>query len=150
MYGISHRGAGMYARLGTETAAHCASPHQLIAMLFDGAACAIAMARHQLVQKNIKAKGESIAKAVDIVSNGLQAALDPAAAGAEGEALVGNLAELYGYIVRRLTYANLHNDVAALDEAARLLENVASAWREIDPAGRPAAPGAPVLLAAAA
>ncbi len=33
-------------------------------------------------------------------------------------------------------YANLHNDVAALDEAARLLESVASAWREIEPDAR--------------
>lgn len=150
MYGISHRGAGMYARLATETAAHCASPHQLIAMLFDGAACAIAMAGHHMAQKNIKAKGDSIAKAVDIVSNGLQAALDPEAAGAEGAALAADLAELYGYIVRRLTYANLHNDLAALDESARLLENVASAWREIDPARCQSAPNDPQLMAAAA
>jgi flagellar protein FliS len=45
---------------------------------------------------------------------------------------VRNLSALYDYIVQRLFRANLHNDVQALDEADRLLENVASAWREID------------------
>lgn len=130
----SHRGAAMYARMGTETAALSASPHQLITMLFDGAATAIGMARVHMAQQRIKEKGEAISKAIDIVDNGLKASLDPNAGGAEGARLAGNLSALYDYVVRRLLHANLHNDAAALDEAARLLEDVASAWREIAPA----------------
>lgn len=131
----SHRGAAMYARMGTETAALSASPHQLITMLFDGAAAAIGMARLHMEQQRVKEKGESISKAIDIVDNGLKASLDPNAGGAEGARLAGNLAALYDYVVRRLLQANLRNDPAALDEAARLLEDVASAWREIAPTG---------------
>lgn len=133
----SHRGAATYARLGTETAALSASPHQLITMLFEGAASAIAMARVHMAQRHIKEKGETISKAINIVDNGLKAGLDPVAGGPEGERLVANLSALYDYIVRRLLQANLHNDVGALDEAARLLEDVASAWKEIG--GGPAA-----------
>lgn len=128
------RGAAMYARLGVETAALSASPHQLIAMLFEGAAGAIAMARLHVEQGNIAGKGAAISKAIAIVDSGLKASLDPAAGGAPGAQLVSNLSQLYDYVVRRLMFANLHNDTAALDEAARLLESIGSAWRDIAPA----------------
>jgi len=125
-------GAGAYARVGVETGAMSASPHQLICMLFDGAASAIGMARHHMASGESGPKGTAISKAIAIVDNGLKAALDAKAGGAEGETLVANLSALYGYIIQRLLHANLRNDAEALDEAARLLENLASAWREID------------------
>ncbi len=125
-------GANAYARLGVETQAMSASPHQLICMLFDGAVRAIAMARHHMASGDVAAKGNAISKAVSIVDNGLKASLDAKAAGPAGEGLVANLSALYDYVIRRLLQANLHNDAQALDEAEALLENVASAWREID------------------
>jgi flagellar protein FliS len=134
MYTPSHSystGANAYARIGTETGAMSASPHQLITMLFDGAKTAITMARHHMASGDIVAKGNAISKAINIVDNGLKASLDARAAGEAGAALVGNLSALYGYIVQRLLYANLRNDPQALDEADGLLENIASAWREI-------------------
>jgi len=129
-------GAGAYARVGVETTAMSASPHQLIVMLFDGARTAIAMARHHMASGETEAKGHAISKAIGIVDNGLKAALDAQAAGEAGAELVGNLSALYDYVVRRLFQANLRNDVQALDEAGQLLENVASAWREIDDRNR--------------
>ena len=126
-------GAGAYARIGVEIGAMSASPHQLICMLFDGAKTAIGMARHHMVAGDIGAKGNAISKAVDIVENGLKASLDADAAGAAGAELVKNLTALYDYIVQRLLHANLRNDALALDEADRLLDDIAGAWREIDP-----------------
>lgn len=125
-------GAGAYARVGVETGAMSASPHQLICMLFDGARSTIGMARHHMSRGDIGPKGQAISKAVDIVDNGLRAVLDAKAAGPEGEALVANLSALYGYVIQRLLQANLRNDTQALDEADGLLESIASAWREID------------------
>ena len=69
-------GAGAYARVGVETLAMSASPHQLIAMLFDGAKTAIGMARHHMAAGEIEAKGNAISKAMGIVENGLKASLD--------------------------------------------------------------------------
>ena len=129
-------GAGAYARLGVETSVMSASPHQLITMLFDGAKTAIGMARHHMAAGETQAKGNAISKAIGIVDNGLKAALDADAAGEAGAELVGNLSALYDYVVQQLFRANLHNDVWALDEADRLLENIASAWREIDDRAR--------------
>lgn len=124
-------GAGAYAQVGVEIAAMSASPHQLISMLFDGARSTIGMARFHMSSGALGPKGTAISKAIDIVDNGLKAALDAKAGGAEGEALVSNLSALYGYIIQRLLQANLRNDVEALNEADALLEDIASAWSEI-------------------
>ncbi|VTU22527.1 Flagellar protein FliS [Variovorax sp. PBL-H6] len=124
-------GAGAYARLGVETQAMSASPHQLICMLFDGAITAIGMARHHIAEGDVAAKGRAISKAVGIVANGLKASLDAKAGGAAGAELVANLSALYDYVIRRLLQANLRDDPLALDEAQSLLENVGSAWREV-------------------
>lgn len=136
MYTPAHAynpGASAYARIGTESAAMSASPHQLITMLFDGAKTAITMARHHMANKDIAAKGKAISKAINIVENGLKASLDAEAGGKAGAELVANLSALYDYVTQRLLYANLRNDPALLDEADRLLDNIGSAWREIDP-----------------
>jgi flagellar protein FliS len=110
-----------------------ASPHKLISMLFDGAKTAITMARHHMAEGQIQAKGNAISKAINIVENGLKASLDANAGGPAGAALVADLSDLYDYICQRLMYANLRNDPTLLDEAERLLANLASAWLEIDP-----------------
>lgn len=127
----SHRGASTYTRVGVESAALSASPHQLITMLFDGAADAIAVARYHMVSGRVAQKGMAISKAINIVENGLKAGLDPVAGGPEGERLVQNLDALYAYVIRLLLKGNLDNDFDALDEASRLLDTVGSAWKEM-------------------
>jgi flagellar protein FliS len=137
-------GANAYARVGTEIGAMSASPHQLITMLFDGARTAIGMAQHHLARKETSAKGNAISKAINIIDNGLKASLDAEAGGPAGATLAADLAALYDYINQRLMYANLRNDPALLDEASRLLESIASAWREIGPAPAAAIPDSPL------
>ena len=68
-----------------------------------------------------------------IVDEGLKAPLDAA-----GGALPRTCRALRLRAVR-LTQANLHNDVAALDECVRLLEPVRRAWVAIGPAASAAA-----------
>ena len=126
------RGASAYARVGVETGVMSASPHQLIVMLFDGAQAALRAARLHIQQGNVTEKGKSISKAIDIVNNGLAAGLDRERGGEIAE----RLGSLYDYVVRLLLQANLHNDEQRLDEAARLLEDIGSAWREIAPQAR--------------
>ena len=122
--------------LGVETQAMSASPHQLICMLFDGAATAIGMARHHMAGGDIAAKGKAISKAI-----AHRRQRPEGRAGCEGGRPRGRPSwwsgwpSLYDYVIRRLLQANLHDDPRALDEAEALLENVASAWREIDAGG---------------
>ena len=121
------KGAGAYARVGVESAAMSASPHQLIVMLFDGAQSSIRAARIHMQAGNVAEKGKAISKALDIVNNGLLAALDID----KGGEIAERLAALYDYVVRLLLAANLHNDQESLDQAENLLGEIASAWREI-------------------
>ena len=126
-HGRTATSAGAYHRIGIETDVGGASPHQLVSLLFDGCIDAIVQARGALEQGDPKAKGQAIGRAVRIVEEGLKAGLDLEAGGA----LAADLRALYGYIVLRLTRANLHNDDAALAECQRLIEPVREAWSRI-------------------
>lgn len=121
------RGAQSYARVGLETGVNSASPEKLISMLFDGARTSIARARFAMEQNDIPGRGMAISKAVAIVSEGLRAALNLEAGGE----VAANLQELYIYIERCLLQANLRSDVSKLDEADRLLADIAGAWNEM-------------------
>lgn len=124
-------GVGSYARVGVESGVMSASPHQLITLLFEGAEAAIRTARIHMQQGNTAAKGQALSKALDIVNNGLLAALDRE----KGGELADHLASLYDYIARLLLTANLRNDEISLEEASRLLGDLGSAWREIGRGG---------------
>lgn len=121
--------AGAYRQVGVETATVDASPHRLVQMLFDGFQDSVAQARGALREKRIEAKCRAIGRAVRILEEGLRAGLDLNAGGA----LAADLDALYTYVALRLTHANLHNDAEALEECARLLEPIRSAWTEIGP-----------------
>ena len=57
---------------------------------------------------------------------------------ASGGRIARDLHDLYGYVLRRMTFANLKNDVGVIDECIRLLQPVRDAWNAIEP-GRPVA-----------
>lgn len=124
-----HSLANAYQQIGLETATANATPHKLIEMLFDGFQDALARARGALQARQIEAKGRAIGHAARIVEEGLKAGLNLK----DGGKIAADLDALYAYIGVRLTYANLHNDEAALDECARLMEPVRAAWAEIGP-----------------
>lgn len=127
MYNTS--GVQSYQNIGVESAVMNASPHQLIVMLFDGAYSALIRARLFLDAGQLAEKGQALSKAINIIDNGLKAALNVEAGGE----LSINLASLYEYMVRRLLIANLHNDVEAIVEVENLLNNIADAWKQIGP-----------------
>ena len=120
-----------YRQVGVETGVSTASAHQLVAMLLDGFFDAVAQARGALQAGRIEDKGRAIGRAVRIVEEGLRAGLNLR----DGGEIAANLERLYGYVTRRLTEANLHNDAAALEECAQLIEPVRAAWQAIAPTG---------------
>jgi len=116
-----------YNKVGIESNVTAADPHKLISMLFQGALLAIANAKNGIMRKDIPAKGAAISKAIAIIGEGLNASLDKKVGGD----LAQNLSSLYDYMVMRLVAANLNNDLAALDEVARLLNDLKGAWDSI-------------------
>lgn len=143
MFGSMKSGASVYAKVGVETDVLAASPHKLIAMLFEGADVALGKAVQQMANRDIAGKGASISKAINIIQNGLHASLDMKAGGE----IATNLASLYEYMVAKLLEANLKNSTELVAEVRRLLGEIKSAWSAIDPAAKPAndaaAPSAP-------
>lgn len=135
-----------YGKVGVESGALGADPHKLISMLYQGALLSIANAKNALLRKDIAAKGAAITKAVAIVDEGLSASLDKKVGGELAE----NLASLYAYMSVRLTQANLNNDMGALDEVARLLNDLKGAWESIRPGAATGAPAAEAVPAPAA
>ena len=121
--------ANAYRRVGVETGVSGASPHKLVQMLFDGFQDAVLQARGALAQRSTEAKGNAIRRALGILDDGLMAGLDMQ----RGGQIAANLSVLYAYISVRLTHANIHNDDEALDECARLIEPIRTAWIEIGP-----------------
>lgn len=121
--------ASLYQTVQVDTGVAGATPHQLVAMLFDGFIAACSQARGAVQTGNVALKGRALGRAVRIVEEGLRAGLNMR----EGGNLARDLNELYGYITMRLTHANLHNDEAAIAECQGLVQPLLQAWTAIAP-----------------
>jgi flagellar secretion chaperone FliS len=119
----------IYSQVGVETRVAGADAHQLVALLFEGYMEALAQARGALREGRRAEKGLALGRAVRIVEEGLRAGLDLRAGGS----LARDLDELYTYLTRRLTLANLRDDDAILDECRRLVLPLQEAWAAIGP-----------------
>ncbi|BFI97085.1 MAG: flagellar export chaperone FliS [Rhodanobacter sp.] len=118
--------SALYQQTGLAGRVEGADPHQLIALLLDGAMERIAQARGHLYRGDVSAKGAAVTKAVAIVGE-LRVSLDHKAGGEVAQ----RLDSLYDYITRRLLFAQLNNDQEALVECMDLLEPVRKGWNGI-------------------
>lgn len=130
MYSKLMKNAAAYSQVGLETGVMSASPHKLISMLLEGAMSSISAARKQMVAGEIEAKSNSIAKAMNIIGEGLKASLDLR----KGGEIAIHLHSLYSYMSGRLFLANLRNQPELLDEVTALLGQIDEAWSQISPA----------------
>lgn len=123
-FGARKPSATTYREVGASTALDGASPHKLVSLLYAALANQIACARGALARRDISEKGRAIAQAVRILEEGLRMPLDMQAGGA----IATNLHNLYEYMMRQLTLANLKNDDTALVECARLTDTLRQSW----------------------
>ncbi len=121
--------ANAYRQVGAHSGVENASPHLLIQMLFDGLFQSLNAARGAMERGEIEEKGRHLGKAVRILQEGLAAGLDLE----KGGELAANLKLLYDHSVKQLTQANVHNNIALVEEVAGVLQPVAQGWREIGP-----------------
>lgn len=124
---VSTRAASAYKRVAAETSVQGADPHQLVDLLFDALLQSLAAARGAMSRGDVQGKGQAIGKAVRIIEEGLKAGLNLKGGGE----IAANLQALYEYSIRRLTQANLRNDIAVIEEVTLLIEPVASSWKLI-------------------
>jgi flagellar protein FliS len=115
-----------YKSVNTQVQAVDASPHRLIQMLLEGGLTRLAQARGAMERGDVGKKGELIGQAISIIG-GLREGLNLELGGE----IAVNLDKLYEYMAMRLLAANLHNDLAAMEEVSGLLRNVKAGWDAI-------------------
>jgi len=120
------RCAQHYRNTGLRAKVSEASPHQLTALLLEGACQRIELATASLERGDLARKGQAIAGACAIIAH-LSQTLDHAAGGD----IADNLSALYDWLLGHLTRANLDNDPAALQDALDVLGGIQSAWAAI-------------------
>lgn len=125
---VSARSASAYKRASVDASVEMASPHQLVTLLFEALQRSLGAASLAMQAGDVSAKCNHISSAIRILEEGLIAPLDLS----KGGELASNLKNLYEYCVGRLVFANAKNDLALLDEVKRLIEPVASGWKQID------------------
>ena len=101
------------------------SKEEILLMLYEGALISLRIARRGIREKNPKLKGEKISKVLAILTE-LDCALDRG----NGGDLAEKMASLYGYMINRLTTANIKNDPEALKEVEQLLGELYEGFKE--------------------
>ncbi|BAJ01398.1 flagellar export chaperone FliS [Shewanella violacea] len=115
-----------YRKVSLDNEIAVASPHRIIQMMFEGALQRIAQSRYAIENTDIANKGLNIGKAIGII-NGLNSSLNMDAGGE----MIGNVSALYDFMLRRLSEANINNDVQALDDVTSILRTIKEGWDAI-------------------
>jgi len=102
------------------------SKGRLIVMLYDGAIRFMKLAIMEMENKNYEAKGRYINKAIDII-NELNIVLDMDTGGE----IAGNLRQLYIFMTKRLSEANIKCDPQLVRDVIKLMEELNQGWKAI-------------------
>ena len=114
-----------YRKVSLESEIAVASPHRVIQMMFAGAIERLVQSRYAIEQNDLANKGVFIGKAVGIIT-GLNNSLNM-----DAGPLANNLSDLYDFMLRRISEANLNNDVTAIDDVIEILRNIKEGWDAI-------------------
>lgn len=107
------------------------SPIELVILVYDRIADKLLLAEAAIAANQRAELGEMVQQIVDLIEQGLMAALDRERGGDVAE----NLGRVYDYCVRRLLHANLRRDVEMLREVGRLLGELREGWDVIRQGG---------------
>ncbi|QYJ74095.1 flagellar export chaperone FliS [Shewanella sp. FJAT-52076] len=115
-----------YRKVSLESEIAVASPHRIIQMMFAGALERLAQSRYAIEQNDLTNKGIFINKAIGIIT-GLSNSLNMEAGGE----IAKNLGDLYDFMLRKISEANLNNDPQAIDDVMGLLRTLKEGWDAI-------------------
>lgn len=115
-----------YKSVDLRATVETASPHKLIAMLFDGALGALARAKGAIERNSIQERTTHLNKASEILVT-LKGSLDLE----KGGEVATNLDGLYDYMLRSVMQANRNNDLDKVQEIMDLISDVKQGWSEM-------------------
>lgn len=127
MYGQT--GNRAYSAVSLESQVSGATPHQLIALLFEGAINAMRRAEIYFQTGNVARRGEMISRAINIIDNGLRAGLDHQVGGQ----IAADLERLYEYVSRNLLLASVNQSAESLPQLITLMVEMSDTWKAIAP-----------------
>ena len=125
-FGTYGRAGAQYREIDVTTRVEGASPHRLVAILYEELLGAIATMGQAIRVGDIVRRGESQSKALAIVG-GLEAGLDFEKGGEIAEMLL----TIYAEVKRLLIRAARGEDMASSDAARKLVGEIATAWGAI-------------------
>ncbi|WP_201022632.1 flagellar export chaperone FliS [Thiomicrospira sp. XS5] len=115
-----------YQQTSVQTGLEDATPHKLVAMLYDGILDNLALAKGAMERKDFELKANKLNKAIMIIGS-LRSNLDME----NGGEVATNYEALYSYMNRRLLEASSQNQVETLDEVADLARELKDAWNQM-------------------
>lgn len=115
-----------YQQTSLQTGLEDATPHKLVAMLYDGILDNLALAKGAMERKDFELKANKLNKAIMIIGS-LRSNLDMD----NGGEVAANYEALYSYMNRRLLEASSQNQVETLDEVAGLARELKDAWNQM-------------------
>jgi flagellar protein FliS len=129
----SQRQAAQYRAVRSHGLVIDASPARLVQIMFEHVLSNLAATqgcmgriKGNLPWTEVKSKGIAIGKAVRLLGQ-LDSTLDME----RGGQIAQNLHNLYGYMLNRLTVANVTNDPEIVAEVAALVRKIKSGWDQI-------------------
>ena len=102
------------------------SQGKLILMMYDGAIKNARMALQCIEKNDISGRGLHIRKTHDII-NELSLSLDQE----KGQQVAKRLEELYQFIMKQLTLANIKGEPKPIESVLRILSTLKEAWEQI-------------------
>jgi len=114
-----------YARQYAKVQANTVSQEQLLIMLYEGAVRFLGQAREELEAGRLPTGKTALSKGMAIIAE-LQNTLDREAGwdGAE------DLFDLYDYMMRSLTEANISGNLVHIDEVRSMMSDLCDTWRK--------------------
>ena len=102
------------------------TPVQIVARLLQKLELTLRMGRESLIAGEVGPQGEKLGLSLAIVGE-LQGSLDHE----KGGEIAANLNDLYSYLMKEITYANVTKDVGRLDDAIKTVTPLVEAWVEL-------------------
>ncbi len=122
---MNARALNAYKNVDTQTAITEASPIELIVLVYARLIDNLRMA--QKAMEEGKETAEYVGKSIDLIQQGLAAALDTD----KGGDIAANLGALYDWSIREILKARIKNNPAMLSGVIEVFRNLESAWAEI-------------------
>ncbi|MBH0089882.1 flagellar export chaperone FliS [Pseudoalteromonas sp. NSLLW218] len=124
---MAHVSVKKYGQVRASSIAEMA-PYEQINLIFSNIIGRLAATKGFIERKEIAKKGENISACV-LLFGALQDALNLDVE--QDPSISNNLLALYDYCQRRLTQANLHNDIEAIVEVSSIVKEIKEGWDNI-------------------